>query len=237
MSPVDDQDRGLGGDDALAAEYVLGVLSAEDRQAASRRIDTDPSFASLVDAWELRLSPMADAYTPVDPPAGLKQAIDRRLFAPAAGRTPGILSSLALWRGLTAAALAALALTVVVPRHGPPAPPSPVERLIASLAAEGSDVRYVALFDGAANKVGLSHLSGARAEGHDFELWVIEGDNPPRSLGVIPVGATVDMPMPDDMREKVADGAVFAITLEPAGGSTTGGPTGPVVAEGELRDI
>ncbi len=32
-------------------------------------------------------------------------------------------------------------------------------------------------------------------------------------------------------------GAVFAISVEPDGGSTTGQPTGPVVAAGDLRAI
>ncbi|TIO39068.1 MAG: anti-sigma factor, partial [Mesorhizobium sp.] len=40
-----------GGDDLLAAEYVLGVLAADERQIASRRIDTEAGFARLVDAW------------------------------------------------------------------------------------------------------------------------------------------------------------------------------------------
>ncbi|TIP15200.1 MAG: anti-sigma factor, partial [Mesorhizobium sp.] len=41
-----------GGDDLLAAEYVLGVLAADERQIASRRLDTEAGFARLVDAWE-----------------------------------------------------------------------------------------------------------------------------------------------------------------------------------------
>ena len=51
-----------GGDDLLAAEYVLGVLAADERQIASGRIDAETGFARLVDSWEVHLSPIATAY-------------------------------------------------------------------------------------------------------------------------------------------------------------------------------
>jgi anti-sigma-K factor RskA len=45
------------------------------------------------------------------------------------------------------------------------------------------------------------------------------------------------MPVSESVRDKLASGAVFAISVEPAGGSTTGAPTGPVVAAGDLKAI
>ena len=66
----------------------------------------------------------------------------------------------------------------------------PQARLVASLAADGSDVKYLAVYDAAHHEVGLSHVSGERAAGKDFELWMIEGKNAPVSMGVIPAGAT-----------------------------------------------
>ena len=70
-------------DDALAAEYVLGVLSADERQAATQRIEQDPAFARLVHAWEGRLSPLAAGYAEVEAPASVKAGIERRLFSDA----------------------------------------------------------------------------------------------------------------------------------------------------------
>lgn len=49
-------------DDALAGEYVLGVLSLVDREAVEARTKADPAFAALVAAWERRLSPLNDDY-------------------------------------------------------------------------------------------------------------------------------------------------------------------------------
>ena len=85
--------------------------------------------------------------------------------------------------------------------------------------------------------VALSHVSGERADGHDFELWMIEGKNPPVSMGVIPVGATTHIAVKPEAQKKLDAGAVLAVSLEPKGGSPTGQPTGPVVAAGDLKSI
>lgn len=240
MTLAEDNGPERGGDDLLAAEYVLGVLSADERQIVSRRIDADTDFARLVDGWEVRLSPMAAAYPEIEPPASVKIALDRRLFAstataPAEARA-GLWSSLAFWRGLAAAAVAALAIYIAVPYLNPPVV-QPQARLVASLAADGSDVKYLAIYDAAHHEVDLSHVSGERAAGKDFELWMIEGKNPPVSMGVIPVGSTAHIVVSPAAQQKLAQGAVLAVSLEPAGGSPTGQPTGPVVAAGDLKSI
>ncbi len=237
MSIADDNGPERGSDDMIAAEYVLGVLPAEERQAAARRIDAEPDFARLVDEWEIRLSPMAEAYSEAEPPASVEAAIDRRLFAGESRTvTSSWWSSLAFWRGLAAASLAALALYIAIPFLSPPRG-EPVERYVASLAPNASDVHYFVVYDARNQDVGLSHVTGARPEGRDFELWVIEGDSPPQSLGVVPEGQSVHLAVADAVRDKIEAGAVFAISLEPVGGSPTGQPTGPVVAAGDLKNI
>lgn len=240
MSVSDAQLPDEGSDDLVAAEYVLGVLPAQDRAAAARRVETEPGFARLVDRWEVHLAPIGAAYPSVAPPASVRAAIDRRLFAsavrPTAAASPGLWSSLAFWRGLTVAAVAALALYVAVPLLAP-ATQAPQIRLVASLAADSSDVRYLAVYDQAAGDVALSHVAGERAAAHDFELWMIEGTDAPVSMGVIPVGSSIHLIVDEAARRKLAAGAVLAVSMEPAGGSPTGKPTGPVVATGDLRSI
>lgn len=229
-----------GGDDLLAAEYVLGVLPADERQTASRRIDAETAFARLIDAWEVHFAPMAAAYAAVEPPASVKAAIDRRLFASSASASAapggGLWANLAFWRGLAAAAIAALAVYVALPYLNPPTQ-QPGTRLIASLAADNSNVKYLAVYDAARHEVGLSLVSGDHGAGKDFELWMIEGKNAPVSMGVIPAGQTARMAVTPAVQQKLAQGAVLAISLEPPGGSPTGQPTGPVVAAGDLKGI
>ncbi|RAZ75175.1 anti-sigma factor [Mesorhizobium atlanticum] len=238
MTLAEDNGPERGGDDLLAAEYVLGVLPADERQIASRRIDTETAFARLVDAWEVHFAPMAAAYAAVEPPASVKVAIDRRLFASTASTSPApggsLWTSLAFWRGLAAAAIAALAVYVALPYVNPPVQPP---RLVASLAADNSNVKYLAVYDAARHEVGLSLVSGDHGAGKDFELWMIEGKNAPVSMGVIPAGQTARMAVTPAVQQKLAQGAVLAVSLEPAGGSPTGQPTGPVVAAGDLKGI
>lgn len=239
MSLVDDMAPDGGGDDIVAAEYVLGTLPVDERRQAARRVDTEQAFASLVDRWEVYFAPLAAGYASVDVPAAVKAAIDRRLFSGAAPGQPapsGLFSSLAFWRTLAMVALAALAFYVALPFISPPVEVSQ-QRLVASLAADGSDVRYLAVYDESSNDVGLSHVAGEPGEGRDFELWVIEGQQGPVSLGVIPAGASARLPVTEALRAKMVSGAVFAISDEPDGGSATGAPTGPVVAAGDLKAI
>ena len=238
MSTTGDGERELEGDDALAAEYVLGVLGDEDRARTAARIEAEPAFARLVDSWEERLSPMARSYSPVEPPASVKQALDRRLFAGAASTVPaktGIWSSLAFWRGMALAGFASLALLIALPLATTPT--TPPERLVASLAPRESDVHYFVVYDGRTQDIGLSHVTGERADDRDFELWVIEDGQPPMSLGVIPTGSSTHLAVSREVGARIASGAVFAISLEPKGGSPSGAPTGPVVAAGDLRSI
>jgi anti-sigma-K factor RskA len=241
MTPDDQDLPEREGDDLLAAEYVLGVLDAGERVAAARRIEEEPDFAQAVDRWEARLAPLAATYADVEAPASVKAEIDRRLFASASSPAsvaapPSLWSSLAFWRGLTAAALAAFAIAVAVPYFRSPVA-TPDSRFVASLAADASDVRYLAVYDEEQSRVSLAHLSGAKAADRDFELWMIEGTSAPVSMGVLPAGETIRLTITPEVKARLAAGAVLAISLEPAGGSPTGQPTGPVVAAGDLKSI
>lgn len=236
-------DGDSGGDEVLAAEYVVGVLGGDERAAVTARIADDPDFARLVERWQANLSPMDDGFEAVEPPASVKRALDARLFSSTAGAAGtqaargSLWGSLAFWRGLTAAAVLALAIFAARPYLDDAPPPDAGARLVASLAPQDSDVHYLAIYDARNADIGLSHVTGAAGDGRDFELWVIESGQAPASLGVIPAGSSVHMAVDEALRRKIDQGAVFAISLEPAGGSTTGLPTGPVVAAGNLRGI
>jgi anti-sigma-K factor RskA len=240
MSSVDSTGPEPEGDDIVAAEYVLGVLPADERATATRRIDSDGVFARLVDKWEVYFAPLAAAYQAIEAPAGVKPAIDRRLFAIGAQQPreagPGLLSSLGFWRALASALVVAFAVYVAYPLVVPPVS-IPPERLIASIApAEASGVQYLAVFDPAAGEVSLSRVSGEPGANQDFELWMVEGQNAPISMGVIPQGATARLAVSPETASRLGQGDALAISREPLGGSPTGAPTA-VVAAGALQDI
>lgn len=207
-------------DDFLAAEYVLGVLDLSERSAAEDRLKRDQSFAALVNGWQNRLSGLNDDYTEAPAPNLLPQ-IEARLFpqpAPAQRRWFGTLM------GLAFSTIAALGLIAFFALQS--ADPS----MIAALTAETSALRFDASIAG--NELTLIRSGGEIAEaGKDYELWIIEPDKAPVSLGVLTAErVTIAAPI-------AKPGYVLAITLEPKGGAPEGKPTGPVVAAGPLQNI
>jgi anti-sigma-K factor RskA len=59
-----DQDK-----DVLAAEYVLGTLSPDERAEAQALIAGDTGFADVVRGWERRLGELSAMVDPVEPPS------------------------------------------------------------------------------------------------------------------------------------------------------------------------
>ena len=229
----DEREFAEGGDDILAAEYVLAVLPAAEQAMLARRVERDLSFARLVASWEERLSPLAEGFVPENLPAGVKRALDLHLFGQSAAGT-GLWSRLSVWRGLAGGAMLALLLSLTLPLLQPQ---PPGDRLAASLTAEGSNVTYLVVYDAGRGDVSLAHLSGDPVEGRDFELWVARGSEAPVSLGVIPSASSTHVEISEQIRDLMTSAAHMAISLEPPGGSPTGQPTGPVLAVGDLLDI
>jgi anti-sigma-K factor RskA len=227
---------GYEDDDALAAEYVLGVLDRAERTRAQTRIGSDPAFARLVGMWEERLSGLDDDFAEVPPPRRVKTALDRRLFGtpqPSALAAPAsIWSSLAFWRIVSGAALVGLAFLAAVILRTPTGVEG--ERLIALMSAEKGDKQFVALYDPARGSLRVSQIAGGKPIGRDEELWLIQAGKPV-SLGLIGVSGAKAPSVPRELTEAFSVGATLAVSDEPLGGSPTGQPTGEVVAAGPLK--
>ena len=73
-----------------------------------------------------------------------------------------------------------------------------------------------------------SESADAAPADKSYELWAVEPGQDPKSLGVVEQASfTRSLPYkPQDL--------VFAISLEPKGGSPTGKATGPVIFSGPL---
>lgn len=247
--------------DRLAAEYALGTLRGRARRRFERLMASDPALARLAEDWASRLDPLAAAAPRVEPPAALWPAIERRLgpsprrqqateqagFArrrtlgellfgrPAEGvpslATAGLWYCVGFWRGLGAGA-AALALALLI--------------YLLAVPTGGPHATYVALLADAANKPvvvanldlaeGRLTLDAARLPvpeaGKSLELWILPPAGPPRSLGVMPAGR-VRLALDARAAADLARGGL-AVSLEPAGGSPTGLPTGPVLYSGAV---
>jgi anti-sigma-K factor RskA len=68
--------------DALAAEYVLGTLSADEREQAEALLAIDPGFAEIVRVWERRLGELNVMVEAVEPPAQVWDKIKTEITGP-----------------------------------------------------------------------------------------------------------------------------------------------------------
>ena len=206
-------------DDALAAEYVLGVLGLSDRMAAEARMKNDTAFAARVAAWETRLEWLNESYDEVAAP-DLMPEIEARLF-------PAIRRARRPLYGWLAGALAAAAIAVAAVALFKPVPYAPV---IATLGETNAELRFEARYDGAVLTV--TRVAGAAAaQGQAQEVWIIAPDAAPVSLGLLD-GESLTVTY-----SQAPAGWTLAVSLEPAGGSPTGAPTGPVLAAGTITDL
>ena len=218
-------------DELLAAEYALGVLAGADRMAVEQRVTRDNTFARLVSAWEERLSPLAAEVSEVVPPP---QVWDRVAAAlPAQTRNAGLWQSLNFWRGLSLAsgALAAACLAALIYLGTTTQQP-----LLATLEG-GGHRHFVATIDTGRGTVAVVPAAFSPDATRVPELWLIPPDGKPRPVGLLRGDQPVTLTLPTDLAALTKKDAVLAVSLEPPGGSTTGLPTGPVIASGKLTSL
>lgn len=220
---------------AAAGEYVAGLMSEEERAAFERRTTADSEVRRAVADWRRRLLPLDEAAPEIAPSAMLWPAIEQAIgTAPAiakmgiAGRLAGAWADArimrAAWLGAMAIVLVLAASLLMQPFRQPVAP-----AVVAVLNPPDSQVAAVvveAFADGRIRVVPLRPIEVPA--GRTLQLWTLwDRATGPRSIGLMADFRGRDywtsglpVPVPDQLYE---------ITLEPAGGSPTGRPTGPVL--------
>ncbi len=220
-------------DELVAAEYALGVLAADERAQAERRLSREPGFAALVAQWQQRLAPLAGEIADVQPPSEVWQRILAQLPEQPSARPP-LWQNLRFWRrfalasGLVAAAcIGALVYLGTVARE---------PLLVAALEGNGKHA-LVATID-PRNATILAVPANLAVTGNRVpELWLIVPGKDPRPLGLLDAAKPVSLPIPRRLLAEATTQAALAISLEPPGGSPTGQPTGPVIAVGALTKL
>ena len=237
MSTPDQSKGDRSRDEVLAGEYVLGVLSGAERQKVDARLRHDRHFAAMVKRWEENLTQFNDDYAEASPPDQLFSKIEDRLFAsPAtvAAAQGSLWNSLVLWRGLSFASIAALGLVFGLD-YAEQIRPKREAALTADLAGEDQAIALHASYDGTSGRLSVTPVASGGADEQSLELWLVEGGQAPISLGVLPQTGQGELDVPEELRARLTEGVVLAVSLEPFGGSPTGKATGPVVALGEVR--
>jgi anti-sigma-K factor RskA len=225
--------------DMLAAELAAGLLDADETARAEALAVREPEFARAVEAWRMRLAPLDATARAIEPPADLWTRIEAATHrpapaaAPAPAARPGLLArlwaDLAFWRtatGLAAAFSLLLAAGLVLQTWRAERTPA----MVAVLLSDASrPVAVVNTFrDGRVELVPLQSIDVP--EGRALEIWTLwDRAVGPRSVGLLREAQTTRLRLD---RLPLGPDQLFEITLEPAGGSPSGRPTGPILAIG-----
>ena len=244
QAPDDMPDPNRPDPDMTAAELALGLLEGDARAAALRRVAYEPVFAADVERWRDWLTALFADWPAVVAPAGIGARIEASLDRLHGGTAMAANDNAGRWRMLAlAASVAACLLLVVTAMLALRPAPDPVRvavpvagpaPLIAAMAPTGEGAPVAAAYDPASGTVRIAGAVDVPA-GRSAEVWAIRGTDAPRSLGVMADATRAEMTVPAELRPLIAADTVLAISIEPAGGSPSGAPTGPVVAAGKLN--
>jgi anti-sigma-K factor RskA len=226
--------------DKLAAEYVLGTLRGRARARFQSLLRYDIDLRRTVGEWELRLTPIAAAAGEIEPPARLWKKIAARIGA--ASASGGWRASLALWRTLAAASTTAvLALGIYLGAAPKPEPPVAMVAVMSDEQARPAmvvswpplkDVREPHI------RVRIIQDHPAMPANTSWELWMLPGGKAaPVSLGLVGLETTQVVRLKPELAKMIWQAWGVALSVEPAGGSPTGAPTGPVIFKGQCVKV
>lgn len=210
-----------------AGEYVLGTLSSEQRADVEAQLPHDPALRLAVHAWQARLQALNELSTPLEPGPHLWNRIERSLDSrrePAPSGAPRWWQRLVVWQGLAGAGLLTSAVLAVMLIF---ATPPPTQYLVvlaapsdhaAGWVVQASDTRSLRLIP-----LGTVEVPAGKV----LQFWTKADDwDAPVSLGLVKPGESARVPV--EQLPPLESNQLFELTLERAGGSPTGRPTGPI---------
>jgi anti-sigma-K factor RskA len=225
--------------DALAAEYVVGLLPLQDHAEFERTLAHDMTLARAVYAWQDRMLAVAPMPGPVAPAPDSWKRIAGDL-GPAARRrradataNDAWWSTLVFWRWTSALAVATSIVLAWMLLVAPALFAG--ERYVAILLAPDNNAAWIVEAD--RREVRLRPLTVATVGPRQaLQFWTKpDGAAGPTSLGLIPADRTIVIPTA--RLPGLGANQLFEVTLEPETGSPIGRPTGPVLAVGRAARI
>jgi anti-sigma-K factor RskA len=222
-------------DRTLAGEYVLGLLEGSVKLDAERRLVTDAAFAREVESWRTRFAAFDDSAEP-HPPG---DELWRKIEAGVPGAPPRAAAETSAWTrfwnnlpALRATALgASLAALVLAVGLGLAVRSAMQQPAMVAVLLDGNRAGAVvhAFADGRVVLVPITSIDVPA--GRALEVWTLPSrERGPVSVGLMNRARTLQLSLKD--LPPPGPDQLFEITLEPATGSPTGRPTGPILFKG-----
>jgi anti-sigma-K factor RskA len=110
----------------------------------------------------------------------------------------------------------------------------PPDRLVAVLQQQPTAPAFLVTLDIQHRTLFVRRVSATPEANHSYELWLISSRFPaPRSLGLVGGDEFTQRSIPGNYDLDTLRGALYAVSLEPTGGSPSGVPSGPVLFTGK----
>ena len=218
---------------ATADEYVLGLLDPQEAAAVEAKMEDDAALKAAVAASRERFLPLDTSIEPAAVNDGLWQRIETALPAQmkSAGRTAAKSANdnHRLWRLTAMSAIAATIMLAIGLAASLMRTQEPL--VVAVLLDDAGEVQAVVEDFGSEQAVVRMLADVEVPSNKTIQVWTL----PSREMGPVSLGlidgirsATLKGPaLPTPQRDQL-----YEITLEQAGGSPTGLPTGPILAKG-----
>ena len=215
-------------------DYVLGLLEGPDAEAFERQLAQSPELTVAVEKFRRHLHALDDTATPLPANPELWARIEAKLgaatpVAPSASLPrPANDNGWMRWAGLAASVLVALGVGYLAGTTSAQREPVMVAVLLSEDAMQPGAI-VEAFADDSVRLMSLDRFEVP--EGRVLEVWTLpDPATGPVSLGTFSNPQTINLAGPD--LPPPASGQLYEITLEPAGGSPTGRPTGPILVKG-----
>ena len=224
---------------AIADDYVLGLLDEADAAQVEAEMERDVALSNAVAAARDRFLPLDTGIEPASVSPDLWDAIAQRL--PDAAPRPGVAPVAqtandnvagGLRPGWRATAISAMAASLILAVGLAWSVTRTVEPLVvAVLLNEAGEVQAV-VEDFGNNTASVRLLTEfAVPADRTLQVWTLPSrDMGPMSLGLLEGAHSATLRSP--ALPQPQDTQLYEITLEQAGGSPTGRPTGPILAKG-----
>lgn len=231
-----------------SGQYVIGLLEESDRLEFEQALAKDAQLRAEVARWRDDLVGLTERVATTEPTAQLWNRIAQALpdkahpvpvarpaspTKPATVETRGYWGSLGFWRTVSAVAVSiALILGGYIVQQ-----PSEVRVYLAVLKSPDQQTGWLvkARTSGTIRLVPLDAATTIPVD-KSLQLWTQPaGADAPMPIALVSPGQTLEIPL--KQLPGLAGEQLFAISLEPQGGSPTGLPTGPILFAGNTEQL
>lgn len=234
--------------DTLAAEYVLGTLDKDERNAVELRRLEEPLLEQAIINWQNRLAVLNDYVPEASPRENLLASIEAKLDVRSDGNvahnallrseSASVLDMQAMriklkrWRlaAVSSSALAACLIVFLVVKPPVELSSQASAPFVAVFQADDQQPAFIMSLDINTRELTVRPVSAKGLTGKTYQLWIKSDEiGPiPHSLGVL---SDIKTPTQKHIQydSAVIRHATFGISVEPKGGSPTGVPTGPAI--------